>query len=101
MATKVEFHPLFWRDVEAHATYLQEEAELGEDFLYKVEQAIESIKLRPETHPRLYGEVRHIILERYRRHVIHYEPVVSENLVRIYALYHAHENPAKWIERLM
>ena len=40
MAAKIEYHPLFWKDVEAHARYLEAEAELGMEFLNKVDAAI-------------------------------------------------------------
>ncbi len=69
MAALVEYHPLFWEDIEGQACYLEAEAELGGEFLDKVDAAIASAKTAPLTHPLLYGNTRHIILQKFRRHI--------------------------------
>ncbi|MBC2592868.1 type II toxin-antitoxin system RelE/ParE family toxin [Ruficoccus amylovorans] len=100
MARTVEFHPLFSEDVEAQARYLQEEAELGEAFLEKVEEAVAAVKAEPMHHGFLYGSTRHIILRKFRRHIVHYEYFEKEDLIRFYGLFHGSENPARWWSRL-
>ena len=55
MARQVEYHSLFWEDVEAQALYLEKEAELGMEFLDKVDEAIASVKSLPDAYSRLYG----------------------------------------------
>jgi hypothetical protein len=40
MAVQIEYHPKFWEDIEAQALYLQNESELGTEFLEKVDEAI-------------------------------------------------------------
>lgn len=100
MAVKIEYHPLFWEDVEAHALYLETEAELGAEFLNKVDAAIASAKAMPEVHSRLYGNTRNIILERFSNHSLHFEYLPGENLIRCYGLFHSAESPAKWDKRL-
>ena len=100
MAAKIEYHPLFWEDVEAHARYLEAEAELGMEFLNKVDAAIASAKSMPQAHSRLYGNTRNIILERFSKHSLHFEYYPGENLIRCYGLFHSAENPTKWDKRL-
>jgi len=100
MAVKVEYHPLFWEDVEAHALYLEAEAELGAEFLSKVDSAIASAKSMPRVHSRLYGNTRNIILERFRNHSLHFEYFPDENLIRCYGLFHSAESPTKWDKRV-
>jgi hypothetical protein len=100
MAAEIEYHPLFWEDVEAHALYLETEAELGAEFLNKVEEAIASAKSIPKAHSRLYGNTRDVILERFRKHSLHFEYFPEENLIRCYGLFHSAESPNKWDKRL-
>lgn len=100
MAAKIEFHPLLWEDVEAHALHLEAEAELGAEFLKKVDIAIASAKSTPLIHSRLYGNTRNIILERFSKHSLHFEYFPDESLIRCYGLFHAAESPAKWPKRL-
>lgn len=99
MSVAVEFHPLFWNDVEGQAVYLQQEAELGEAFLDAVEGAIESVRQAPLHRAVLYGSTRHVLLPRFRRHVIHYEYFEAERRIRFYGLFHGAEDPAKWHRR--
>jgi len=100
VSVTVEFHPHFWKDVEGQAVYLQKEAELGEAFLDAVEVAIETVRQAPLQRSLLYGSTRHILLTRFRRHVIHYEFFEVEQRVRIYGLFHGAEDPGKWHRRL-
>jgi hypothetical protein len=100
MALIVEYHPLFWADIEEQAQYLEQEAELGEVFLEKVENAIAAVKEAPLHYSVLYGNTRHVILEKFRRHIIHYEYFEREGLIRFYGLFHGSENPIKWVKRL-
>ncbi|MCC5788801.1 MAG: type II toxin-antitoxin system RelE/ParE family toxin [Opitutales bacterium] len=100
MAPIAEFHPLFWKDVEGHALYLDEQAGLGEEFLEKVREAIDSVKKSPLHNAFLYASTRHIQLGKFRRHIIHYEYFEKEGLIRFYGLFHGSENPAKWPERI-
>ena len=64
----VEYHPLFWKNVEAQALYLEKESKLGSEFLDKVDEAIASVKSIPESHSRLYDNTRNIILKKFRKH---------------------------------
>ena len=100
MAAQVEYHPLFWEDVEAHAMYLEAEAELGIEFLVKVNTAIASAQSMPLVHSILYGNTRNTILERFRQHTLHFEYFPDLNLIRCYGMFHMAEDPAKWSKRL-
>lgn len=100
MVRTVEYHPLFWTDIEEQAQYLQQEAELGEVFLQKVEDAIAAVRESPQHYATLYGNTRHIILQKFRRHIIHYEYFEQADLIRFYGLFHGSENPIKWMKRL-
>ena len=100
MAVQIEYHPLFWEDVEAQALHLEKEAELGAEFLDKVDQAIAAAKSRPESHSRLYGHTRNIILKKFSNHTIHFEYFHDMNRIRFYGLFHGSEDPSKWADRL-
>lgn len=100
MKATVEFHPLFWQDVEQQGLYLHKEAALGEDFLVVVEEAVEIIRSSPLRWSRLYGNTRHYLLPRFKRHVLHYEFFQEQNLIRFYGLFHGSQDPGKWSERL-
>jgi hypothetical protein len=100
MPLSVEFHPLFYGDVEHHALYIEGEAGMGLEFLDKVEEAIGIIRANPSAYGILHGTVRHAILGKFKNHIIHYEFSMEENTLRFYALYHAAEDPRKWTERL-
>ena len=99
MAIQVEYHPRFWEDVEAQALYLEKEADLGMEFLDKVDEAIASVKSLPGAYSRLHGNTRNIILDRFRKHTIHFEYFDDANLIRFYGLFHGSENPSKWLNR--
>ena len=101
MAVQIEYHPRFWEDVEAQALYLEKEAALGVEFLDKVDEAIASVKSMPEAHSCLYDNTRNIILNKFRRHTIHFEYFDDANLIRVYALFHGSENPSKWLDRTL
>lgn len=96
---QVEFHPLFWDDVEAQAIYMHEQASIGDDFLDEVEKTVEVIKGRPQAYAFLYGSTRHLILKKFNQHVIHYEYFPNLKLIRFYGLFHGAENPLKWSSR--
>lgn len=100
MIAQIEFHPLFWQDVENHARYLEAQAALGTAFLDSVESAIDAVRNGPLMWACLYGNTRHFILFRFRQHIIHYEYFPKENIVRFYGLFHGSEDPAKWGERI-
>jgi hypothetical protein len=100
VSTRIEFHPLFWEDVEGHALYLDAQAALGGEFLDEVENAIEAIRKGPLMWACLYSNTRHYMLGKFRRHIIHYEFFPHENMVRFYGLFHGAEDPAKWSDRL-
>lgn len=97
---QVEYHPLFWEDVKTQGLYLEKEAELGAEFLDKVDEAIASAKLMPEVHSRLYANTRNVVLKKFSKHTIHFEYFHDENLIRFYGLFHGAEDPSKWPERL-
>jgi hypothetical protein len=97
---QIEFHPLFWEDVQGHAVYLETQAQLGGEFLDAVELAIETVRTGPLMWSCLFGNIRHYLLSKFRNHVIHYEFFEDENLVRFYGLYHGAQDPAKWSDRL-
>ena len=100
MRARIEFHPLFWDDVKGNALYLDAQAGLGNEFLDAVTEAIQAIQGAPLMWSRLYGNTRHLLLKKFRRHVIHYEFFPEENIVRFYGLFHGSEDPLKWPERL-
>lgn len=100
MPISVEFHPLFYRDVEHHALYLEGEAGMGDEFLNKVEETIDKVMGNPSAYAILHGNVRHLILGKFKNHIIHYEYSKERNVLTFYALYHAAEDPLKWKERL-
>lgn len=96
----MEYHPLFWEDVEAQAVFLEAQATLGGEFLNAVEEAVETIRNNPLQWACLYGNTRHYLLKKFRRHIVHYEFFEEANLVRFYGLFHGAENPDKWNVRL-
>lgn len=98
--TQIEFHPLFWEDVAGHAVYVDAHAALGAEFLDAVEEAIDAVRNSPLMWSCLYGKTRHYILGKFRNHIIHYEFLPQENLVRFYGLFHGAEDPSRWSERL-
>ena len=100
MSISVEFHPLFYGDVEHHALYLEGEAGMGEEFLDKVEETIEKVRVNPSAYATLHGNIRHVILEKFKNHIIHYEYSLEDKTLTFYALYHAAEDPLRWTERL-
>lgn len=100
MIARVEFHPLFWEDVESYALYLDTQAALGKEFLDAVEEAIETIRSGPLMWSCLYGNTRHYLLRKFASHVIHYEFFDEENIVRFYGVFHGAEDPSKWSDRL-
>lgn len=98
--TAVEFHPLFWEDVEQYVIYLDAQAALGGEFLDAVEEAIESVRTGPLMWSVLFGNTRHYILRKFKQHIIHYEYFAEEDVVRFYGLFHGSEDPGKWSDRL-
>lgn len=98
---EIEFHPLFWQDVEEQARYLEKEAELGVEFLEAVNAAIAVANNRPLTCSVLHGDkIRRTFLHKFRRHVLHFEYEEERALIRFLALFHGAENPDKWEDRL-
>ena len=100
MVRQIEYHPRFWEDVEPQALYLEKEAELGMEFLEKVDAAVASVKSMPEVYSRLHGNTRNIMLNKFRKHTIHFEYFEDANLIRFYGLFHGSEDPSKWLDRL-
>jgi hypothetical protein len=98
--TRIEFHPLFWEDVEEQVFFLETQAALGMEFLDAVVDAIASVRNGPLMWSCLYGDTRHFILRKFRNHIIHYGFFPEEKLVRFYGLFHGTEDPTMWPERL-
>jgi plasmid stabilization system protein ParE len=76
--------------------YEQQSTGLGQDFLRKVQNAVEEIVQHPTRWPKVRGNIRRRMIHRFPYAVL-YEDQPHEIL--IIAVMHLRRHPAYWIER--
>jgi plasmid stabilization system protein ParE len=66
---------------------------LGESFLGSVDSAIYSVQQNPEAYPKVYKELRRILLKKFPFGIFY---LIEENNIVIVAVFHASRNPKQW-----
>ena len=83
---------------EAYYWYNERRIGLGAEFLTCVDACLQSICRNPEMHPVVYDNCRRGLVRRFP-YAIFYE--YSGNMVILYAVFHASQNPQKWRQRVL
>lgn len=97
MTDPAVFHPLFDCDVrEAADWYDGRSATLGEAFVAAAKATVNAIKSDPRRFPKLEGELRFALLDRFP-YVVLFE--CEADRLYLAGLFHAARDPAKWRER--
>jgi plasmid stabilization system protein ParE len=66
---------------------------LGGSFLDSVDSAINSVQQNPDAYPKVYKELRRILLKKFPFGIFY---LVEENKIVIVAVFHASRNPKQW-----
>lgn len=98
MPIEVIFTPAAEDDVAAaYAWYEERRVGLGEDFLSRIEAAVETVGRNPDAYAKVYEDFRRVLIRRFP-HVLFYEH--SHDVVTVYAVFHVSRNPDHWQRRL-
>lgn len=81
---------------EAYSWYESQQPGLGDDFLERVEEALNRICQMPESYPVVYRDVRRSIVRRFP-YTIYYRMISSR--VIITAVFHGSRDPKAWQAR--
>jgi toxin ParE1/3/4 len=76
--------------------YDERDRNLGDDFLKKVNECINSLSKDPEQYPVIYQRMRRALLKRFPYEVI-YE--IENDEIIIYAIFHCARDPQEWQRR--
>lgn len=82
--------------LEAAFFYERQSQGLGQDFLRKVQNAIDEITLHPTRWPKIRGDIRRRVVHRFPYGIL-YEDQPEE--IVIVAVMHLRRHPAYWIDR--
>ena len=96
MNLPVILSPAASRDVEASAEHYEEEAELGAEFVARVEEVLDRIGQMPELHAVAYRDVRRARMSKFPHNV--YYRVLADR-VEVLAVIHGRRDPSAWQSR--
>ena len=92
------FLPKAKEEMNEAASYYESQASgLGMDYLSEVERAVASISESPMTWPKIEGEIRRRLLQRFPFGILYY--IESEEIV-ILAVAHLRRRPGYWKKRI-
>lgn len=69
---------------------------LGMDFLDTVDAAVAAIRTRPESFPKVHGEIRRVLLRRFP-YAIHF--LLELDSIVVLSVFHAKRDPKHWQDR--
>jgi hypothetical protein len=94
---KIIFHPDVALEIEASYEWYQGQAEgLGDDFLYELESAYQTISELPDTWPRFNKGYRRFLLGKFPFSIIYRE---NKNSIYVVAVMHNSRRPGYWKSR--
>lgn len=76
--------------------YEDKQAGLGQDFIEKVEEALERIRKNPKQFPKIYKDVRKTLLNKFPHKVLF---VTRSMQIIVFAVFHSSRNPQRWKNR--
>ena len=82
--------------IEAIRWYDERDQELGDDFLRRVYQCIDSLERNPRLFPAVHRHMRRALVRRFPYQIL-YEIEIDE--IIIYAIYHSARDPEAWKRR--
>ena len=98
MAVELIVAPEAERDIAAaYAWYETQRVGLGEEFLSRVDAALQGIVRSPEGHKRVYADYRRCLVRKFP-YAVFYEHAAGA--VTVYAIFHTSRDPEKWRQRL-
>ena len=98
MAAELVIAPEAQQDLdEAYAWYESRRPGLGEDFLTRVDAAVQAVCRQPESKAVVFENYRRALVRRFP-YAVFYEYV--GNTVTVYCVFHTSRDPEKWRERL-
>lgn len=66
---------------------------LGESFLLNVEATIRTIKRNPEAFPKVYKEIRRVLIKKFPFGIFY---LIEKERIVILAIFHASRSPKNW-----
>jgi len=82
---------------EAYRWYEQQRIGLGEDFLLCVEASSVALRENPEQFPKVYQEVRRMVLRRFPYSILY---LTSHDEIVVLAIFHGRRDPQTWRKRI-
>ena len=97
---KVRFHPLAQRELISAALYIEQEAQLGSEFLNEYEAWEANIRQFPESCPEIGLGIRKGVLKRFK-YIVGYKikGVDRSRSIRILYIRHAAQDSKDWTAR--
>jgi plasmid stabilization system protein ParE len=96
MSLAVILSPAADREFEEAAAWYQREARLGEQFVEKVQEALDQIRQWPELHATIYRGIRRVRVRRFPYNV--YYRILADR-IEVIAVFHTKRNPRVWQSR--
>jgi len=75
----------------AYSWYEDKDTGLGEEFLRTVEVSLLGVQKNPQTHQKIYNEIRRALTKRFPYEIFY---VIDSNTVFVLGVLHARRNPA-------
>ena len=96
---KIIFHKDALIELRDSATYLNEQSpEAGDKFIEEVDKCLDLISEFPEAWPRMRGNVRRIVVSRYRYNIFY--RIIADGNIQVLSVEHGRKRPFGFIDRL-
>ena|SRR6266478_8093821 len=98
MSLPLEYHASVTDDIDAAFAWYEEQREgLGDDFLARLRELLDSIQENPYLYGVIHGDVRSACLRRFP-YVVYYRPEAERTV--ILAVLHGRRHPRRWQSRM-
>ena len=96
MSRRLIIEPAAERELDvAIAWYEAQSCGLGQRFLARVDQALQSISEFPEMHPLVESPFRMALVSRFPYAIVF---GIADTEIRVYSVFHCSQDPARWEE---
>ena len=96
MNLPVILSPVADQDLDAAASWYEQQARLGETFVERAQQAVDQIGQMPELHAVIYRGIRRVQIPRFPYNMFYR---IEVDRIEVIAVLHARRNPSIWRSR--
>jgi len=77
--------------------YNHQKENLGNDFIFEVENTLQKILYNPLQFPKVKGKIRRAVLKRFPFGIYYF---VKKDIINVFAIFHFSRNPLIWNRRM-